>query len=861
MSQKTLHLVFQTHWDREWYFTFETYRMRLIHVIKRVLDALDHEEIDRFVLDGQTLPLEDFLEVAELEDQQRIKKWIFEGKIIIGPWFIAMDEFLVHGESIIRNLEIGKETALQYGNNQTYGYLPDTFGHLGQMPQILKNFGIEDAMMWRGISLNQSECIWEGIDGSRLFTIYLSEGYYQPLLNQDHYVKDIRHYIDTIAPRATTNHLLLTAGGDHLMPIRDSIKQRIEHLSMSHPDMNFKINDYQSYTKLVKESINFQDLPIIKGELNSNQRSYILPNVWSTRSYLKINNQQLEDLMIGQIEPMMASIYLKSPHYPQNYVKHIWKTILSNQPHDSICGCSVDGVHRENEIRSEKAFQMIDALKKTVLHDGLMRSLDFYQNKIDRIDADDSVFSIFNPYPYPYTGYVKGDLYLHQQHAMDGFDVMTDAQERFVADIESISTDRMFESPLDYPPFFRHGKTYRIHVEVKDLKPLSFTQLNVIPKLPTKHLESTNTIENAYVKVTLELDGSLTLVDQKTSEIYRGMHQFYSSLDAGDSYNYSRPTHDLLSKATLMSISKIESQGMFSRMSYQLELIQPEGLSKDRQSPSTHTVKTIIDVNILLNQNDPKCNIHLKIDQKAKDQRLRVAFPMKSIIDHSYADSAYELKENQCNREEQYVAAKQKEVPVAVDHSLSMIRLDDSKSSLLVIHRGLHEYQTVIDRDHTQLEVTLVRSVSHLSRDDFDSRGGAAGPNLATPDAQSIRTLDIDYAFGFYQKDTKIIDSYLEAQHFRRPPFIVKGFSSNPISSLFEITNRRVVMTSFRLLKENTVEVRLWNPENKQQSTVIHTSQTIQSIQETRMDHQVIHTVGNHIDLKPNEIKTLILNY
>jgi alpha-mannosidase len=133
---KTCHIIFQTHWDREWYYPFETFRYRLTHVIKRVLDALDHHEIDKFILDGQTLPLEDFLEVAEETEKEKILAYIKEGKVVIGPWYIAMDESLVTGESIVRNLEIGIKTAESYGKNQYLGYLPDTFGHIGQMPQI-----------------------------------------------------------------------------------------------------------------------------------------------------------------------------------------------------------------------------------------------------------------------------------------------------------------------------------------------------------------------------------------------------------------------------------------------------------------------------------------------------------------------------------------------------------------------------------------------------------------------------------------------------------------------------------------------------------------------------------------------------
>lgn len=861
MSKKTLHLVFQTHWDREWYFTFETYRMRLIHVIKRVIDALDQNEIDRFVLDGQTLPLEDFLAVAEEIDKTRLFKWLASGKIVIGPWYIAMDEFLVQGESIIRNLEIGQKTAETYGKNQKYGYLPDTFGHVGQMPQILKNFDIHDAMMWRGIESNQSECIWEGIDGSRLFTIYLSEGYYQPLINQVNFVKDIKNYIDTITPRATTQHLLLTAGGDHLMPIRESLLNRINALKETYPDIEFKVNDYIGYTEEVKKAVNINNLTILRGELNSNQRSYILPNVWSTRSYLKINNQKLEDLMIGLIEPMIASIYLYHQASPSKYIESIWRLILENQPHDSICGCSVDDVHLENEMRSKKAFQMINALQKTIIHDGLLRSLDYYQKSSPLIESDDSVLMVFNPNVYPFSGYIQGDIYLHQHHEVEAFDVINDRQERFNVVVESSSNDRLFESPLDYPPFFRSGKRYRIHIEVKNLKPISWQRLSIVPKEHCQPVSSKHSIENDFIRISLESDGTLTVTNLKTHEIKRGIHQFYSSLDAGDTYNYSKPINDLITKASLHRIIRIESDDFLKTMSYQLQLIQPAELSPDRKSPSQNLVNTLIDVKLHLYQNDPLCYVHLNIDQKAKDQRLRVKFPLQGTIDTSYADSAYEIKHNRCNREEFFVTTRLKEVPVVVDHSLSMIRLDDLQSSVLFIHRGLHEYQTVNAGNHTDLEVTLVRSVSHLSRDDFGSRGGAAGPNLSTPDAQSVRIIEMDYGFGFYPKDYPLTESVLTAQSFRKPPMILKGHPQDEMQSLIELSNRHVIATSVRLIREKTVELRLWNPLNNQQKTSIESEHKIQSLFETQMNHQNTTLIHSEISLHPHEIKTIIIQY
>jgi mannosylglycerate hydrolase len=68
----------------------------------------------------------------------------------VGPWYILMDEFLVSGETIVRNLEMGLDRAAAFGGAMEVGYLPDMFGHIAQMPQILAQFGFDHAVVWRG---------------------------------------------------------------------------------------------------------------------------------------------------------------------------------------------------------------------------------------------------------------------------------------------------------------------------------------------------------------------------------------------------------------------------------------------------------------------------------------------------------------------------------------------------------------------------------------------------------------------------------------------------------------------------------------------------------------------------------------
>ena len=81
---KTIHLVSHTHWDREWYRPFQYFRIRLVHVLDRVMEILETDSRYRsFLLDGQSVPLEDYLQVKP-ENRERLAALIASGGLIVG---------------------------------------------------------------------------------------------------------------------------------------------------------------------------------------------------------------------------------------------------------------------------------------------------------------------------------------------------------------------------------------------------------------------------------------------------------------------------------------------------------------------------------------------------------------------------------------------------------------------------------------------------------------------------------------------------------------------------------------------------------------------------------------------------------
>ena len=175
-EQLNIILVPHTHWDREWYQTFQQFRMRLVHAIDRLLDILDRDPaFTHFMLDGQTVVLDDYLEIRP-EQSERLKHYIGSGRIQVGPWYLQPDEFLVSGESMVRNLQIGLRQAAEFGGQMRAGYVPDCFGHIAQLPQILRGFGIDNAVFWRGVGLeaHKSEFFWAAPDSTQVLVIFLA---------------------------------------------------------------------------------------------------------------------------------------------------------------------------------------------------------------------------------------------------------------------------------------------------------------------------------------------------------------------------------------------------------------------------------------------------------------------------------------------------------------------------------------------------------------------------------------------------------------------------------------------------------------------------------------------------------------
>ena len=350
-------LVPHTHWDREWYRPFQSFRISLVDVVDEVLELLESDERMAFTLDGQLATVDDYVEIRP-EGEARIRALVRAGRLAVGPWQTLMDEFLVSGETIVRNLEAGLARAEDVGGAMHVGYLPDMFGHIAQMPQILRSAGIETGVMWRGVpaAVNAHVFDWEGIDGSVVRAEYLPEqGYSNMAWAFDEGGEGFDAALERLRPWFGEDTILGMVGTDHMPPLRN-LPQRVAE--------GVRIGTLEEYiTETFQEAVP-RELVRVRGELRSAARANLLPNVVSARIDLKQACARAERSLERYAEPLQA---LYGGDWAEPFLRVAWSRLLQNAAHDSICGCSADEVSAQVLVRYAEAEQIGDELTRRAL--------------------------------------------------------------------------------------------------------------------------------------------------------------------------------------------------------------------------------------------------------------------------------------------------------------------------------------------------------------------------------------------------------------------------------------------------------------------------------------------------------------
>ncbi len=703
------HVISHTHWDREWYEPFERFRVRLVRLIDNLLDIVEKNPEYVFHLDAQVAVLDDYLEIKPYQ-RDNLKKHIAAGQILVGPWYIQNDFFLTSGEATIRNLLMGTTKAEEFGRCEYLGYTPDQFGLPSQLPQILNGFGIEYVVFGRGRVCsedqgNKAEFEWSTADGSKVLAIQMPNFYN----NAQRFSADpekslalLQKIKQDLAPRSSTGHLLLMNGVDHLEPQENLLEILPEINSRLTKDERVFQDSLLSYCNAVKKELKGHDSH--HGELRHGGDRFILQGTLSSRVYLKVLNVQAEKILAARLEPLCAMLLLLGfeAQYDKDFLDYLWKLLITNHPHDSICGCSCDNVHRHMEDRYMRFFELTNHLLPEK-----MRLLTSHINN-NACKKSDYQITVFNTSPRSRQEVVEAQIDLkHEEHSRafklispDGLDVPFEVLDREL-------TERAIRSPINLPGKILVDR-YNI-IFPAEVPAMGYRQYIVRPvEHEVPHAKAMN-FENEYLKISVHENGRVELHDKQVNRTYPDLLHLEDSADYGDSYTYRpNPNEPVFSTADLTPELEYTANNLLEtccRLKYEFNL--PAKYDRKRQRRSKQLVTNRIEILLRLTAESKHLEISFKIGNRSKDHCLRAIINSGIVAACTFASTPFDvIKRDKFNGD--IVKRNDMQEPTS-----DFVFINDETGGMAILHEGLHAYENIRERDG-QIAMTLLRATGYI---------------------------------------------------------------------------------------------------------------------------------------------------
>ena len=713
-------LVSHTHWDREWYRPFEAFRARLVDTVDAVLDQLEADPGWSFVLDGQTVVLEDYLEIrparrAELEQACRA------GRIAIGPWYVQPDSLLPSGEAHVRNLLEGRRVGQEIGPVSTVGYTPDSFGHPAQLPQILAGFGISSFVYWRGNGAEIDDLPpvwrWEAPDGSTVLACLLAEGYFAAAYlgdDPERAATRLEGLVTKLAHPAVAEVLLMN-GIDHAPP--DTHTGAVVDALAARTGWTVRrglLDDHVAALAVPRDAS-------YTGELVGGRIANLLPGVWSTRGYLKQHNRAAETELCGWTEPFVA---LAGPGLSEDAaIRLAWRTLLVNQAHDSICGCSTDVVHEQMVSR----YTSVIGLARETTARTLERLAGLGPTRYTAWD-DGMDVAVWNPSPHPRTDVVRMALdahplfmigspddeihptvlasMIHQGMTVDG------APARVV---ESDDDGRVRLTPDQRP--------WDVEWVAADVPAFGWRRYRLAPGAAAPSDEDDGRhIEIGAIRVAAADDGTLAVtIDDRT---WSGFATVEDCGDRGDSYDTDVVDGGVVSPVDVEVRRRRHVNGIVE-LEVRRRFEVPAALDADRAARSAATTTIPLTMTARLVPGVRRVDLEVTLDNTARDHRMRLLFPTggSEALAATTFDVARRRRAKPDDRGWMQPAPSTFAAQGWVAAGGCTIGAPDLREAAF---------------EDGVVAFTLVRSVGWISQMDLRSRPIPAGPGMPAPGAQCL---------------------------------------------------------------------------------------------------------------------------
>ena len=680
---RTAHYIRSSHWDREWYDPMQGFRLRLIGVLDGVLEQLASDPAFRYTMDGQSIPIADYLEVRP-ERAADIRKYAIEGRLQIGPWYVQPDEWLVSGESLVRNLEMGIAQSRSFGGEPCRsGLLCDQFGHIGQIPQIFEQFGISAAYIWRGTSESKlrGHFIWQSPDGTRLPTyrfgkrgygmlayrvrnVFADQGPFDPAGAAER----LAIYTREEAARSPLTPILLYDGADHMEVeprMADTIAMANEHLAGDGIEIIASdLNRYQDELLAEQSKIDRTIVgelretsgDLTEGKPDGGDEQWFIGGTYASRIHLKQRNAACEDELCLWAEPFCTfAAESLGIEYPSSLLKMSWRHLLENHPHDSMCGCSTDQVHQDMVYRFDQSIAIssrladgaMQAITAAAVDSSLRQVIGLFNATAEAIDEPID-FDVFLTSDWPGK---FAEFFGFEQKS--GFRLRGSNGEEIPYQLVSQKRDvkwrRHERGKLSYEGTHHQSSVCaRVHVPA-----FGYTTLSVEPVAgPIRYsgsmAASHRAIENSRVRVTVNPNGTLRINDKRTNKHFDQLMTFEERADIGNGWFHGVAVNDeIYSSAAAHADVAVLGDGRFRatlRISVTLDV--PARFDFQAMRRSTHSVPLKIVSQVTLREGSDRIEV---TDSPSRTMPMTTAsaccFPRASPLTRSNRTKPFDVVE------------------------------------------------------------------------------------------------------------------------------------------------------------------------------------------------------------------------
>ncbi len=747
---KEYHVISHTHWDREWYQCFEHFRMRLVALMDGLLEIFKRDPEYIFHLDAQTVCLEDYLEVRP-HCRSEIEMLIRAGRLLVGPWYVQNDFNLCSGEATVRNLQIGSEIAEQFGRSEWTGYTPDQFGLVSQLPQVYRGFGMQDAILGRGYRIYErgedgelryqplnAEFDWIGADGSRVNAIFLKWWYNNAQrfsADEEKAAKYLEHIEEAMAPHSSTPYRLLMNGVDHLeaqedlLPILGKLQERLGDSAI------IKQSTLTEYLDKVRAWTAETDKEEIRGELRYGDTPHVLQGTLSSRPYLKTMNARVQNLIELQLEPlsvMLERMTGGSVAYPDGFLRYLWKELLKNHAHDSICGCSTDRVHQDNENR----FLRVQECAEELVH----RYMKYLLQRIDRtaMEPSDYLLVVTNTLPCARSEVVTAEAYPRIDDRVESFELLDEAGKGVSYELlEAHVRNRTVLTPVNLPGQVAvHDLNIRFRAE--DVPPCGYRVYRLRVKHGDPHFLQDQqspvpaplgvVFKNELLQVVVGADGQVDLTDLITGEETRDLLGFEDVPDLGDAYWFTPDKN-----AAPFDVDSVGPEITLLENAPQMQAVR---LDYSYGEQENH-----IGLTLSLATGSRRLDVAVEVDNRSENHRLRLLVNTDVQSDENISSQPFD-----CIRRNRVP-----ELPDLRDDwtesNNGLVSVQDRRRGMTIFNEGLYEYEHLQGLRGT-LAFTLVRSTGRIANDPMCTGSDDVEPSAmwAAPENQCLRKVSFRLA-------------------------------------------------------------------------------------------------------------------